>query len=197
MALNDMTLNSPFENFFQRYLPAFYFEKFKTVDAEKIDALYANTEIIFDNIYQKIKEFPTQLDVYTAEAQYLYELGILLGIADITNLSKYLDEEGNVLTGIISQETFDVVLIRQRTYIANTLGRYLLKGTNESINRFFYSKGVEADVVELWTEDVLTGPFFEYTNALIIQYGDAISGSPSGDVYEDEAFDLLSEIQGG
>lgn len=196
MALNGMTSGSPFDGFFKTHLPQFFFEKFKGTDLQRIEALLENFEIVFDNVYQKLNGFSDELDVRTAEVEYLYQLGKLLGILDIDDMSKYLDSDGNVDIAKITQEDFDDAVIRQRSYIANTIGRYLLKGTVESIKRLLYSKGLDVSLRELWTEDVINGPFFEYSDALAIQYGDAITGSPSGDVYSEESFDLIAEISG-
>ena len=193
MAFNDMTAGSPFDGFLTDNLPQFFFEKFKGADLDRIEALISNFEIVFDNVYQKLKDFPNQLDSRVAESKYLYELAQLLGIQDIDNLSKYLDDDGNVTT--ITQEQYDDLLIQQRTYIANTIGRYLLKGTRESIKRLLYSQGLDAEVRELWAEDTINGPYFEYENSLVTKYGDATIGAVSGDIYsEEQPIDILSEM---
>lgn len=196
MALNPIEPDSPFVDFFKNNLPSFYFEKFNTTDVARIEQFYSNIEVVFDNIYQRLKSFPDELDVRTAQAKNLYQLGKLIGIQDIDDLSRYLDDDGNVQG--ITQEDFDNALIRQRSYIANTIGRYLLKGTSESITRLLYSKGLDVELRELWTDESTTlgssGNFFEYDNPLVTKYGDAIVGSISGDVYDEEAFDLISEI---
>ena len=193
MAFNEMTADSPFDGFLRDNLPQFFFEKFRGADLDRIEALISNFEIVFDNVYQKLKAFPDQLDSRVAESKYLYELAQLLGVQDIDNLSKYLDDDGNVTT--ITQEQYDDLLIQQRTYIANTIGRYLLKGTRESIKRLLYSQGLDAEIRELWAEDTINGPYFEYENSLVTKYGDAIIGSISGDIYsEEQPFDLLSDM---
>ncbi len=198
MAFNPMTSGSPFDGFFQKNLPAFFFDKFKGADLDRIEALFANLEITFDNMYQKLRVFPDLLDVHEAEAKYLYQLGGLLGVTSIDNdgdLSDYLDDDGNVDTTRISQADFDAALSQQRMYIATAIPRYLLKGTVESINRLLYAKGYVTNIQELWAEDVINGPFFEYNNALVTKYGDPIFGDVNGDVYSDTTFDLVSEIQ--
>lgn len=192
MALNPITDGSPFQDFFQNHLPEFYFEKYTGASRERIEALFGNIEVLFDNVYQKLTLFPDELDVKEAQAKYLYQIGKLLGIEDIENLSKYLDDDGNVQ--VITQAQFDDQLLRQRTYIANTVGRYLLKGTQESLIRLLYSQGLKSNVRELWAEDTINGPYFEYDNALVTVYGDAITGAISGDVYSEESLDIFAEI---
>ena len=197
MAFNPITTGSPFDGFFEAHLPAFFFEKFKGNDLARIESILSNLEIAFDNIYQKVKAFPDTMDIRSAEVKYLYQLGTLLGIQDIDNLSKYLDGDGDVQ--VITQEEFDNAVTRQRSYIANTVGRYLLKGTIESIVRLLYSKGLDSTIRDLWTDESTTlgtsGNLFEYDNDLVTKYGDAIVGDVGGDVYsETQPFDLLSEM---
>lgn len=192
MSLNPIISGSPFEDFFVSHLPEFYFERYTGAERERIEALFGSFEVLFDNIYQKITDFPNELDVKEAQAKYLYQIGQLLGIEDIENLSKYLDDDNEVK--VITQEQFDNELLRQRTYIVNTIGRYLLKGTIESLVRLLYSKGLKSEVRELWAEDTINGPFFEYDNSLVTVYGDSITGSISGDVYSEEEFDIFAEM---
>ena len=192
-----MTSGSPFDGWFKKHLPAFFFEKFTGSDLARIEALFGNLEITFDNLYQKVKSFPDQLDMYEAEAKYLYHLAGVIGIngVDITDLSTYFDTDGNVDTDKISQAGFDIELRRQRMYVATAMSRWLLKGTKESIVRLLYAQGYSAAVKELWTEDIVDGPFFEYNNALVTKYGDPIYVS-GGDLYNESTFDLASEIEG-
>ena len=192
---SNYVATSPFDGFFEKHLPAFFFEKFKSNEVDRIRALLSGMEVLFDNIYQKVNNFPNELDVREAQVKYLYEIGQLLGSEDIENLDKYLDENGDVI--LITEEEFDATVLRQRTYIANTIGRYLLKGTQESIIRLLYTYGLQSVIRELWTEDAsqgMSGDYFEYDNDLITVYGDSIYGDISGDIYNDESFDLISEM---
>ena len=197
MAFNPITDGSPFDGFFEDHLPAFFFEKFKGNDLARIQNILSNLEIAFDNIYQKTKTFPDNNDVRSAEVKYLFQLGTLLGIEDIEDLSKYVNADGSIR--VITEEQYDNAIIRQKAYIANMIGRYLLKGTIESIVRLLYSKGLDATVRDLWTDESTTlgmsGNLFEYDNDLVTKYGDAIIGSITGDVYnETQPFDILSEM---
>ena len=195
MTFKPITEDSPFDGFFEAHLPQFFFEKFRGNDLARIRAILSNMEIAFDNIYQKVKEFPDNLDKDIAEVKYLYQLGSLLGIPDIDDLSNYFDSDGNLDPALINQSQYDRLYVHQRTQIATAVAGYLLKGTNESIKRLLQSYGIITDVRELWAEDIEAGPFFEYENSLITRYGSAITGSPSGDVYsEDEPIDIISEI---
>jgi len=197
MSLNPIiTSGSPFEGFFKDHLPSFLFDKFTGTDFQRIEALYSNLDIIFDNIYQKLKNFPDELDVNLAQAKYLYQLGQLIGIDNIEDLSTYLDDDGVLNTEGVTQVEWDEKLIRQRNYVTNTIVRYLLKGTTESIKQLLYANGYTVNIRELWAEDVINGPYFEYNNALITSYGDSITGATTGDIYSEETFDLISEIQG-
>jgi hypothetical protein len=195
MAFNPITTGSPFDGFFEEHLPKFFFEKFKGNDLIRIQSILSNLEIAFDNIYQKTKEFPDNLDIDIAEVKYLFHLGSLLGIPDIEDLSKYFDSDGNLDTALINQSQYDKLYVHQRTQIADAVAGYLLKGTKESIIRLLQSYGIITDVRELWAENIIEGPYFEYENSLITRYGSAITGSVSGDVYtEDEPIDIISEI---
>lgn len=189
-----ITPGSPFDGFFRLHLPQFFFDKWTGNDKVRIETMVEKFEIIFDQIYQKVKSFPDELDVTTAEAKYLFQLGKLLGIQDIDDLSIYLDDDGNVHT--ITQLQFDNTITSQRSYIANTIGRYLLKGSIESIVRLLYSKGLDTEIREMWTENTITGPYFEYDNPLVTMYGDAIIGDISGDIYNEEEFDIITEMSG-
>lgn len=193
MANPTITEGSPFDGFFEAHLPSFFFEKFTGADLDRIEALFKNLELVFDNLYQTVKEFPNENGITSAEAKYLFQLGKLIGLQDITDLSIYLDSDGNVTT--ITQEQFDVAFNRQKSFIANAVASYLLKGTIESIIRILQSHGIASTVRELWTEDTINGPFFELDNSLVKDYGDAIIGSVSGDVYQEEQpIDILSEL---
>ena len=195
MAFNPIIEGSPFDGFFEAHLPRFFFEKFKGNDLTRIQSILSNMEVAFDNIYQNVKDFPDELDNRTADVKFLHKLIGLLGIDDLDDLSSYFDEDGNLDTALITQDQYDKLYIQQKTYIANVVAGYLLKGTTESIVRLLQSYGINSSIRELWTEDVINGPYFKYENSLITRYGTAITGSVSGDIYtEDEPNDIISEL---
>jgi len=190
--LNPITTGSPFVGFFSNNMPAFIFNNFNPSDLAIIHEFYSNLEIIFDNIYQSILTFNTQLNPFTAQIQYLYRIANELGCDNIEDLTIYLNTDGTVNTSLVDPTVFDYSLKRQRTVIANAVTVNLLKGTTESIQRMLWGYGLDIAIQELWTSDFKN--YFAVTNELITKYGNPMTGSVSGAVYNEQSYDLLAEL---
>lgn len=188
MTLNITESDSPFKDIISQWLPAFIYEK--STNLESLEDFYGSFEAVFDNVYQKLKNYNIQLSPLTAETKWLYELGLALGINEVEDLSIYIDEN-NTITGI-EEYLFNQLLVTQRMFVANNIFYHLLRGTNTGLERTLYLHGFDARVSELWTEDWDT--FFEYTDTLSSTYGNPIF-SPSGAIFATEERDILTEIQ--
>lgn len=166
-------------------LPDFYAEKIIGTEQYRFLKLITQQEGIFNTIYSNIKEFYNTLDINKTSPKYLYLLGILLG-QEVEDLTHSLDEEK---------------IKKQREFLRQTIDRLLIKGTPESIIRFYYGLGIFLDIEELWTYDF--NSFTIHSNRFIkdfivsqIKYNqgitDPLSANYTSVIYED--WDILSSL---
>src|SRR4030065_703392 len=121
-------------------LPDFYSEKIIGTEQYRLLKLMSQEEGIFNTLYSNIKNFYKSLDLNKAHPRYLYLLSEILG-QEIEDLSNSFDEDK---------------IRKQREYLRQTIDRLLIKGTQESIIRFYYGLGIFLEIEELWTENYIS-----------------------------------------
>lgn len=176
MALTALSASHPFKDYFISLLPPFHLDIFGG-DTTKIESFYSGIDTVFGNIYDDVENFFEELDVETVSPKFLYQLGFMIG-ADVQDLSIWLLSDGTVDTTLISQADFDIKLAFQQREIRFAIYRYIEKGTNDSIERYFLDKGIDLTIEECWFSGITPTVATPYSNAsgitpedLVYHYG--------------------------
>jgi molybdopterin-guanine dinucleotide biosynthesis protein A len=136
-----------FEGFSLTNLPSFYTNKIvDDSEGRFTDYLEAN-ETVYNTLYTKIKNLYNNFDIGLAPPKALYNLGQLLGLTELVDLTNSTDWDK---------------IENQRNHIRTTITRLLSKGTVESIVKLLYGLNIDISIKELWTRDFST--FFELDN---------------------------------
>lgn len=184
---HDLSALKPFTftDYLLKQLPEFYAEKIIGNEQYKFLKYLNVSEDILDNVRARIKKFYDSLSLDKAHPKYLYQLGLLLGIEDLVDLTNSYDLEA---------------IKKQRITIKETIDRYVTKGTAESITRLLYGMGLFVSFEYLWTKDFNT--YQVDPDEFIKNY--ILSTDASG-IYEDDVqyfqeyvhnddYDIIAEI---
>ena len=165
-------------------LPKFYKEKIIGTETYKLLKYLTASEDILNILYTYTKKLSDIVDINLTHPKYMYQLGRLLGLDDLVDLT-YSDD--------------NTLIEKQRKYIRETIDRLLLKGTPESVIRLYYGLGILLNIRELWTNDFIT--LFDNDNftkkyLIATDYdGDYNSLEYTYQGYLAEDFDLMLNIE--
>ncbi len=167
-------------------LPKFYTEKILGTEQYRSLKFFNITEDIFNIVYTKLKKIYEIYDINSAHPRYVYQLGLLLGLTDLEDLTFSLD---------------DVLIQKQRLYVKESADRYLLKGTPESIIRLFYGIAILVQLEDVWTRDyeefVVNPDMFIKDFQLGVDYEGTYEDDSSyhaGYIYSDSYY-IITEIE--
>lgn len=146
----DIPYTGKFYNVLRESSCEFLFTDFDALKTERIETFYIYMALFLDAIYNKISSLGTELTVSDNTGEYLYELGYLLGLDKIYQLSKYLNSDGTINTSLIDEQTYNKQVENQKSQLKNALSYYLSKGTLFAIKNLFEGFGSTIDITELW-----------------------------------------------
>jgi len=208
MTLIACSSSDVFYGWCRKNLPQFVYDSFTTSEGLRNDDMFGAWEALWNHQYSLLGDLINELDVDTASPEFLYHLGLQMGIEDIANLANYVDADGNYINsdGVIqTQDWYDALVTSQRTYIKFCLFRYLLKGTPQSIVTRFYEYGYPVEVIEKWFSES-PGPSASFVwpnnvNDIAIpkelrEYGTPIWDDPTGYIFDQQQvpYDIRAEI---
>lgn len=128
-------------------LPDFFKEQIIGTEDYRTITLLEKEEETLNTFYLMVKNLFEQIDLSVASPKFIYQLGQLLGLTELVDLTYSTDF---------------TLIEKQRGYVKSSLDRFLIKGTSVSIIQLFESLDLNVTLQELWTEDFQS--YYTYTN---------------------------------